>query len=250
VDSPQHEARAIPAHQRIGKAIAIDEQAATLRLRSLPSPPSVDARGLYCVAGKRLLDLVLVLLLSPFWVSVYLIVALLVLVFDGRPIHHRSVRVGKDDERIRILKFRTMSLNADQELARLLAADPALGQEYRARVKLHSDPRVTKLGRILRCSSLDELPQLVNVLLGDMSLVGPRPLLECEVDDLYASGAADILGCRPGLTGLWQVSGRSLLPYEQRFVLGSQYVQAFSLWIDIKILLRTVPGVFARRGAF
>src|SRR5680860_678097 len=213
------------------------------------APAPLQARSFYQQHGKRVLDLLLILLLSPFWILVYLAIVAFVLIVDGRPIHYRSARIGRDGEDIEILKFRTMRLDAASSLAALLAADPALEEEDQAAVKLRNDPRITRSGRWLRRTSLDELPQLVNVLTGDMSLIGPRPVLtQSELDDFFGDYSAEVIRHRPGMTGLWQVSGRSLLSYEERVALDLEYARACSLQNDLVLLARTIPSVLHARG--
>jgi undecaprenyl-phosphate galactose phosphotransferase len=170
------------------------------------------------------------------------------LLLEGGPIIYRSRRLGREGKVFHLLKFRTMKPDADKILRELLARKPELRVEWEASYKLASDPRTTKIGRFLRVTSMDELPQFINVLCGEMSLVGPRPLLLEEVPhhqqsiDLYMS-------VLPGITGLWQVSGRNDLEYDQRRFLNDQYVQNWSIWSDFVILLKTVPAVLSRRGA-
>jgi lipopolysaccharide/colanic/teichoic acid biosynthesis glycosyltransferase len=141
-----------------------------------------------------------------------------------------------------------MVVDADQRLQQLLAANPAAAAEWGERQKLTVDPRVTPIGAVLRSTSLDELPQLINVLRGDMSLVGPRPITEAEVPR-YAEAFPLYCAVRPGITGLWQVSGRSDTSYAQRIELDVRYVQTWSLLQDIIIVLKTLPAVLLRRGA-
>ena len=215
------------------------------------APSSAQARNFYQRHGKRGLDLFLILILSPFWILVYLAIIAFVLIVDGRPIHYRSARIGRDGQDIEILKFRTMRVDADSSLAALLAADPALEEEYEAAVKLRNDPRVTRSGRWLRRTSLDELPQLVNVLTGDMSLIGPRPVLtQAELDDFFGDYSDEVVRLRPGMSGLWQVSGRSLLSYEERVALDLEYSRVCSFQNDLLLLARTIPSVIQARGAF
>lgn len=215
------------------------------------APSRLEDPSLYQRYGKRALDLFLILILSPFWILAYLAIVAFVLIVDGRPIHYRSARIGRDGEDIEILKFRTMRIDAASSLAALLAADPALEEEYQSAVKLRNDPRVTRSGQWLRRTSLDELPQLLNVLTGDMSLIGPRPVLtQCELDDFFGDYSAEIIRHRPGMTGLWQVSGRSLLSYEERVTLDLEYARACSLQNDLVLLARTIPSVVHARGAF
>jgi exopolysaccharide production protein ExoY len=212
--------------------------------------PPIAEPTFYERQGKRVLDLVLIVLFSPLWIIVYAAIMAFILVADGRPIHYRSERIGRNGKKIPVLKFRTMQVNADSRLAGLLAADPALGDEFKAAVKLRQDPRVTTSGRWLRRTSLDELPQLFNVCLGEMSLVGPRPVLQSELDDFYGDYADEVIRHRPGMTGLWQVSGRSLLTYEERVALDLQYSRSCALTGDLTLLARTLPSVILARGAY
>jgi len=168
---------------------------------------------------------------------------------DGGPAMYGHRRIGKDGRLFTCLKFRSMVVNAGEILERLLANDPALRKEYEETYKLKNDPRVTKIGKFLRKTSLDELPQLLNVLRGDMSLTGPRPIVEDE-RKYYAEKIGDYLSVRPGITGLWQVSGRNDTDYNQRVYLDSWYVRNWSLWNDVIILFKTVSAVLKRKGAY
>jgi exopolysaccharide biosynthesis polyprenyl glycosylphosphotransferase len=198
-------------------------------------------------AMKRGSDVVLASLLLLALAPLLCAIALLVRQ-DGGPVFYRQVRVGEGGRLFQCVKFRSMLANGDGLLAELLARDPAVAAEWAAAYKLARDPRVTPLGRVLRRTSLDELPQLFNVLRGEMSLVGPRPVVPSELSKY--GGATDFyLAVRPGLTGLWQVSGRSDTTYEQRVRLDAWYVQHRSSWLDLTILLRTAPAVLLRRGA-
>jgi undecaprenyl-phosphate galactose phosphotransferase len=141
-----------------------------------------------------------------------------------------------------------MVVGAEQKLQALLGSDPAAAAEWAETQKLTTDPRVTGIGAVLRRTSLDELPQLLNVLHGDMSLVGPRPITDAEVER-YADDIASYIAVRPGVTGLWQVSGRSETTYARRIQLDVRYVKSWSLLQDVSILLRTIPAVLLRRGA-
>jgi len=197
---------------------------------------------------KRLVDVTIagtgVVLLSP----LLLVLAVLVKATSPGPVLFGHERLGEGGRPIRIFKFRSMVRDAQQQLAQLLAGDPALRAEYEATYKLRQDPRITPLGRWLRRTSLDELPQLFNVLHGDLSLVGPRPIVAGEIDK-YGPAAATILRVPPGVTGLWQVSGRSDLDYAERVRLDLDYIAHWSLWLDLRILVATVPAVLRRRGA-
>ena len=206
-----------------------------------------DRKALFPIA-KRALDIigagVGLLLLAPF----FLIVALMVRA-DGGPAFFAHQRVGRGGKLFGCLKFRSMVIDSQARLETLLANDPAARAEWEATRKLKNDPRITRIGRFLRSTSLDELPQLINVLRGEMSLVGPRPVQEAEIDRYYGASAAHYMAVRPGITGLWQVSGRSETSYESRVALDVAYVSRPSLLADFSILLRTPIAVLSRRGA-
>jgi exopolysaccharide production protein ExoY len=167
---------------------------------------------------------------------------------DGGPVLFAHWRVGERGRLFRCMKFRTMVQQADQVLGELLLRDPQARAEWDRDRKLRNDPRVLRVGRLLRVSSLDELPQLLNVLRGEMNLVGPRPVVVQEIP-LYGPHKRHYLSVKPGMTGLWQVSGRNNLSYAQRVALDVQYVEKRSLWMDLRILLRTVAVLVTRDGA-
>ena len=197
--------------------------------------------------GSRLLDIVISLAMLVFAAPLLLLVAALVKLQDGGPVLYEHTRIGYGERPFGCLKFRSMSLDADSALATLLD-DPVMRLEWETTQKLRSDPRVTKLGRFLRKSSLDELPQLWNVLRGDMSLVGPRPITLGETGR-YGRYIRHYCGVRPGLTGLWQVSGRDAVPYRRRVAMDVHYARSRSVPGDLMILLRTVPAVLLTTGA-
>lgn len=167
---------------------------------------------------------------------------------DGGPILFRHRRVGRRGKPFDCLKFRTMVPDAQRVLEEHLRRNPDDAVEWEQNFKLRNDPRITPVGRFLRSTSLDELPQLINVLRGEMSLVGPRPITEAELS-YYGRDVMFYLEIRPGITGLWQVSGRSDTSYAQRVMFDTWYVKNWTLWQDIAILLKTIPVVFGRRGA-
>jgi lipopolysaccharide/colanic/teichoic acid biosynthesis glycosyltransferase len=206
-----------------------------------------DRKSLFPIA-KRALDIIGaglgLVVLSPF----FLIVALLVRA-DGGPAFFAHQRVGRGGKLFGCLKFRSMVVESQARLEALLASNPAARAEWEATRKLKNDPRITRIGRFLRSTSLDELPQLINVLRGEMSLVGPRPVQEAEIDRYYGASAAHYMAVRPGITGLWQVSGRSETSYESRVALDVSYVSRPSMLADLSILLRTPVAVLSRRGA-
>jgi lipopolysaccharide/colanic/teichoic acid biosynthesis glycosyltransferase len=168
---------------------------------------------------------------------------------DGGPVTFAHERVGQHGQKFRCLKFRTMVVNADEVLEELLARDPQARSEWARDFKLRNDVRVTAVGRFLRRTSLDELPQLWNVLRGDMSLVGPRPIVEKELER-YGSDVGFYLMAKPGITGLWQVSGRNDVDYARRVSLDVSYVQQWSLLQDVAILVKTIGVVMRREGAY
>ena len=188
-----------------------------------------------CVAGT------LLLLLLP----VFLLLALLIRMDTPGPILFVQRRVGWGGQEFPFFKFRSMVSDAEQRRCALEALNERSGPVF----KMRRDPRVTHVGRMLRRYSLDELPQLLNVLRGDMSLVGPRPALPTEVE-LYSPEQRQRLAVSPGLTGLWQVSGRANLSFEESIALDLHYVQHQSLWLDLHILLLTLPAVMRAEGAY
>lgn len=195
--------------------------------------------------GKRVLDLGLVLLSLPLTLTLVGICALALWIEGGRPFYVQE-RLGRDGRRFRILKLRTMVRDADARLAALIAADPALRREWDRTQKLKNDPRITPVGRFLRASSLDELPQLWNVVKGDMSLVGPRPMMPQQLP-LYGDPRL-YFDMRPGLTGLWQVSARNEAGFSHRFELDTVYYKTMSLARDLWLMLRTLGVVLRRTG--
>lgn len=200
-------------------------------------------------AAKRGMDILGAGLLLLLCLPVFLVIAALVRM-DGGRVFYAHERVGRGGRLFGCLKFRSMVPDADRRLAALLDRDPIARAEWEATRKLKNDPRVTWIGRLLRATSLDELPQLINVLKGDMSLVGPRPVQVAELAAYYGASAQYYLAVRPGITGPWQVSGRSDTSYAQRVALDVGYVAHPSLLTDVKILLRTPAAVLARRGAY
>lgn len=194
--------------------------------------------------AKRMLDICGALIGLALLALLLPIVALLIVCEDRGPIFYRQLRVGQDGKAFSIYKLRSMIANADDYLAR----HPELLEAWQQSGKLHDDPRVTRIGSFLRRTSLDELPQMLNILRGEMSLVGPRAIQFSEVTNF-----GELLGLRqmakPGLTGLWQVSGRSITDNEQRCVLDCIYVTGRSFWMDLHILIKTLPVVIKGVGA-
>jgi exopolysaccharide production protein ExoY len=220
-------------------------------LREDPPPAVTVVPRVARNRAKRVFDVTVVTVTAPLWGTAVLMLAGLVRLTSRGPAFYRHDRVGRSGGTIGCLKLRTMVLDADVRLAELLASDPALAEEFALTFKLKKDPRVTRLGHVLRRTSLDELPQLVNVLRGEMSLVGPRPITEQEMRR-YGQYMPIVLSARPGMTGLWQVSGRNDVSYATRVALDVQYAFGQSLGGDLSILARTVRRVLmpSRGGAY
>lgn len=216
-----------------------------------PERPVADRRRLlsprwiYRQFGKPVLDLIFLLAALPVTLPIILLCAL-ALWFEGGQPFYRQARLGKDGRIFWIVKLRTMVRDADKLLEQYLDDDPALAEEWRTTQKLRNDPRVTRLGAVLRATSLDELPQLWNVLRGEMSIVGPRPMLPEQLS-LYGDPEA-YFALRPGLTGLWQVSARNEAEFSDRAWLDATYYADLSCRVDIALLLRTVGVVLRRTG--
>lgn len=198
---------------------------------------------------KRFLDIILsgILLVgfSPLWI----IIALAIYLEDGRPIFFGHPRVGKAKQPFVCWKFRSMVSNAEEISQDWKIHSPKLAKEFSENFKLVSDPRITKVGKILRKTSLDEFPQLWNVLKGEMSLVGPRPLTSAEIPK-YGQEFSYYCQVQPGITGLWQISGRATLSFRDRVNLDVVYIKTWSLSKDMLILVLTIPAVFSQKGAF
>ena len=200
---------------------------------------------------KRSGDIVFSLAVLTLGSPIFVFLALLVKLTSHGPVFYVQQRVGRDYRNFGCIKFRTMRRDADRVLGVLLAESPDLAEEFRNDFKLKNDPRITRLGRFLRRSSLDELPQFLNVLRGEMSVVGPRPIVNKELPR-YGAAMDEVLAVRPGLTGLWQVSGRNNLSYEQRVALDVRYARRRSFRGDLAIILRTIGVILdpRDRGAY
>ena len=197
---------------------------------------------------KRVIDGLFAIVAFMVFLPVFVVAPIVVKLTSRGPVFYRHRRLGRGGRSIKILKFRTMYVDADERLRKILAEDPAAAKEWESNFKLKNDPRVTPLGRFLRRTSFDELPQLFNVLSGEMALVGPRPIVEEEKP--YYGDRYDLLASvKPGMTGLWQVSGRSETDYARRVALDAQYILNWSPWMDIWILFRTVVAVLTMRGS-
>lgn len=198
---------------------------------------------------KRALDLFLIILSSPLVLPLMLFIALALKMTSKGPIFYGHKRVGKNGEEIKCWKFRSMYVNSQEMLEKILATNPVMKKEWEENRKFVNDPRVTPFGTFLRKTSLDELPQLFNILAGSMSFVGPRPVTKEELEK-YGDSADFILSVTPGLSGMWQISGRSDTGYEERINLDTYYIQNWSTWFDMWIIVKTVWVVINGKGAY
>lgn len=230
-------------------AVAYAEQVSRGILRpdfALPAAaPAVKPQSVYRAGGKRAFDLLLVLLSLPLSLTVTLACAVALWIEGGNPFY-RQRRLGLDGKEFSILKLRTMTVDADRVLEEYLAQDPKMRREWDTLQKLRNDPRVTRVGKILRSTSLDELPQLFNVLKGDMSIVGPRPMMVDQLD-LYGD-PKHYNAVRPGITGAWQISARNNNVFSYRHQVDAAYERGLSFKGDVIILIKTVGVVLRRTG--
>jgi Undecaprenyl-phosphate galactose phosphotransferase WbaP len=199
--------------------------------------------------AKRSLDLALVIAAAPFVSAIVGLFALLIKLDDGGPVLYANKRIGVGGRSFNVWKLRSMSVNGEELLARYLDENPDEAEEWKHKQKLKRDPRITRVGAVIRKASIDELPQLWNVLVGQMSLVGPRPLLQNQIG-LYGDAFSLYKQVRPGITGLWQVSGRSDLSFHERVKLDKYVIQNWSVWLDLYILARTLGVVITGKGAY
>ncbi|NUU95878.1 hypothetical protein XO10_06090 [Marinitoga sp. 1135] len=198
---------------------------------------------------KRFFDILGALIGVIFLIPLTVFVWIGIKLEDNGPVFFRQKRIGQDGKEFYVLKFRTMIVDAEKRLKEMMERDPKIKEEYLKYKKLKNDPRITKIGKFLRKTSLDEFPQFINVLMGDMSVVGPRPYLPAEKNDMKESYHT-IIKVKPGITGMWQVSGRNELNFEERLKLDEYYVRNWSLWLDAIILLKTVKTVITKKGAY
>lgn len=196
---------------------------------------------------KRILDIFLSLIGMFFLIPLYIVSWIMVKFDDGGKVIFTQNRIGRNGEPIRIYKFRTMVKDAEKVLQEMMDRDPAIREAYERDKKLDNDPRITRIGNFLRKTSLDEFPQFINVLKGEMSFVGPRPYLFNEIKDMEDKYDS-IIKIKPGITGLWQATGRNDITFDERVVLDQYYVRNWSVWFDIVIILKTITSVLARKG--
>lgn len=200
--------------------------------------------------AKRMFDIFFSLCILILFSPLYFLIALLIKFSSSGPIFYLSPRVGKEGKIFQCYKFRTMRMHADEVLSSLLKKDPQLKEEWETFRKLKNDPRITPIGKYLRKTSLDELPQFWNVFKGDLSVVGPRPVSEEEINNWIKEKAPKILSVRPGITGLWQTSGRSALSLAERVRLEEAYIDNQSFFFDLLLICKTIPMVLFPKGAF
>lgn len=219
-----------------------------LVLQDIDSKPLVTKKNIYVVI-KRFIDIIISIIgIIPLLICTIFIKIAYMVTGDFHKIFFRQERIGKNGKKIKILKFRSMVPNAEKVLEDLLENNSEIRKEYLENKKLNNDPRITKIGKVIRKLSIDELPQLMNVLIGDMSLVGPRPYLFREKKDM-GKYYNYIITCKPGITGLWQVSGRSDTSFKERLKLDKKYALNRGLKFDIKIFFKTFSVVLKRKGA-
>lgn len=197
---------------------------------------------------KRSFDIFASLLFIAVFCWLYIIIALVVKLSDGGSVFYKHERLGRNGKIIRVPKFRSMKKNADK-LELMLSPEDL--EKYKKEYKIDNDPRITKIGKFLRKTSLDELPNVFSVLKGDISLVGPRPIMKSETEEKYGESAAELLSVRPGMIGYWAANGRNEITYEsgKRQEAELYYVRNCSVWLDIKIIFKTIGGVLKSRGA-
>ena len=214
-----------------------------LTIRTLPS--QTDAYRL----GKRIFDVAVGALIFPIAAVLLLVIAVMIAITSSGPVFYRQIRIGQYGRKFKILKFRTMHSRSDRVLHEYLEGNPEAQEEWSQTHKLREDPRITRLGRFLRKTSLDELPQIFNVFRGEMSLVGPRPIVHAEREK-YGDRFVYYTAVLPGITGLWQVSGRCDVTYDDRVSLDERYARQWSLMLDLLILGKTPRAVCRGRGAY
>jgi exopolysaccharide production protein ExoY len=196
---------------------------------------------------QRVMDCIVCLLAAPFAFAIGLVIALLIKL-DGGPAFYWQRRIGLGGQSFNCLKFRSMVLDADERLQDVLAVNPQARAEWDHFQKLALDPRITRIGKLIRATSLDELPQLINVWRGEMSIVGPRPIMTDQIG-LYGEYFGDYCTLRPGITGLWQIGGRNNCSFAERVRLDMEYARTWSLRQDIQIIFLTIPAVLGCKGA-
>lgn len=214
------------------------------RITMMESKSEISEKTAYNII-KRFLDIFISVIGLIVLLPIFLILGIIIRIDSPGPILFAHRRIGKNGKEIKILKFRTMYRDAEEMIKNF---NEEQMKEYKENYKLKEDPRITKIGNILRKTSLDELPQILNIIKGDLSIVGPRPVVESELEK-YGKNKDKFLSVTPGLTGYWQANGRSTTTYEQRMNMELYYVENRSLWMDIKIFFKTFISVVKKEGA-
>lgn len=216
---------------------------------SITTPTTIPKRHIRHLPLKRTFDIIFSFMVMLLGLPIYAFVALAVKLTSKGPIFYAQERIGRGGIPFKCYKFRTMHPDADAILESLLNSCPALRAEWDIRRKLEHDPRITPIGRFLRKTSLDELPQFWNVFLGQLSVVGPRPVCEEEITKYYGIKAYKILSLRPGITGVWQTSDRRNMSYDERIQLDEKYVENQHFFYDLFLIVKTIPAMIRPRGA-
>jgi len=198
---------------------------------------------------KRMIDLFVVIIGGLIILPFLLLIALLIKIDSPGPVLYKQKRLGKNGKHFYTYKFRSMAVDADEKLKKILESNSELRKEWEETHKLHNDPRITRIGKFIRRTSIDEFPQLINILKGEMSLVGPRPIVDAEVEK-YGDDYNRVFSVTPGLTGMWQVSGRSDANYTERVAYDIYYLQSWSVWLDLWIIFKTFGAVINGKGAY
>jgi len=226
----------IPLTQALSQTKPLTLPIPRLRVRHLPV--------------KRIFDILFSVLVLTLGSPLFLLIALLIKCTSKGKVIYYQTRVGRGGKTFKCYKFRTMYKDADRRLQSMLDESEEMRKEWIEQRKLKKDPRVTRIGKLLRKTSLDELPQFYNVLKGNLSIVGPRPVVQEEINEYFGVKAYKILSIRPGLTGIWQVSGRNNTSYAHRVHLDETYVDTRSFWLDLKLIIKTIPCMLFARGAY
>ncbi len=206
--------------------------------------------SLYHLPTKRIFDLLFSATIMVLFSPIFFLIGLLIALSSKGHVIYSHERIGRGGRPFQCLKFRSMYLDADKRLEELLEKDSLAKDEWERTRKLKNDPRITLFGKFIRKTSLDELPQFWNVLRGDLSVVGPRPVQKAEIKRHFGKNAAEVLSIRPGLTGIWQTSGRSNTTYDERIALDLKYVRERTFSLDLKLIAKTIPAMLFSEGAY
>lgn len=237
----------VPAHLEDRMATTPEAEIRHSAVKAFSPDPARCPRSVYAGVGKRVFDLSLTIMMLPM-IAIILLVVMPLVVRDGGPFIYRHPRVGRGGKVFDCLKIRTMRTDSAKQLSDLLNSDPEAAREWAETQKLHNDPRITRIGHILRKTSIDELPQLWNVIRGDMSLIGPRPVTVEEIER-YGDFRDDYICVRPGITGLWQIApSRYEMTYDERVEVDVSYARSVTFWGDVRILRGTIAWAMKPNG--